>query len=259
MESEEYSGTENIQDKLQEFLGRLPDNFTVLEEQIDVDIQMKYFNQAKSQNRDILSDEILRRKDELFADETDIKIKKEILILLAGIENPEAFRIIEEYKPISKGKEIYDWACIAYHESKMLLESTLLEQNQVFISTGMGGKGTDLRYFVVIIANNEKKFNNTQKKLINGEIEYSLSKKKSKIEEINFEGKYATLTCLIPLESTIKDIFQEAIDECNQYGNFINESFIVTNVKKLNSTEIDEFLLKAEKDDLEGEINIDLN
>ena len=256
MEEEEYSGTENIQDKLQEFFRQLPDNFSILEEQVDVDVQMKYFEQAKSQNRDFDIEDILARKDELYSEEIDIKTKKELLILLAGIDNPEAFRIIEKYKTDIKQAELYDWACIAYHESKMLLESSLLEQNQVFISTGMGGRGNLLRYFVVIISENEKEFSETQKKLITGEVEYSLKKYNAEIEESNFVDKYATLTCLIPLEAPIKDIFQSAIDECNELGNFIGENFIVTNVKKLTVKEIDEFLEKVEKEGNEGDIEI---
>lgn len=256
MEEEEYSGTENIQDKLQQFLGQLPDNFSILEEQVDVDVQMKYFEQAKQQNREASKEEIIARKNELSSDEIDIEAKKELLILLAGIDNPEAFRIIEKFKKTSKNTELYDWTCIAYHESKMLLESSLLDENQVFISTGMGGKGNLLRYFVVIISENSDEFNNTQKKLIFGEVEYSLKKYNAEIEDANFEGKYATLTCLIPLEAPIKDIFQTAIDECNELGNFISDNFIVTNVKKLTAKEIDEFLEKVEKEGTEGDIEI---
>jgi hypothetical protein len=43
--------------------------------------------------------------------------------------------------------------------------------------------------------------------------------------------------------------FQEAIKECNKYGDFLNEEFIVTNVKTLSFTEIKHFLEgKREKD-----------
>ncbi len=256
MEEEEYNGSENIQDKLQEFFGKLPDDFSILEEQVDVDIQMKYFEQAKSQNREFEIDDILARDAELYDDKIDIKTKKELLILLAGIDKPEAFRKIERYKKTVKQAELYDWACIAYHESKMLLESSLLDKNQIFISTGMGGKGNLLRYFVIIISENENEFSETQKKLITSEIEYSLKKYNAEIEIADFDNKYAMYTCLIPLEAPIKDIFQSAIDECNELGNFINDNFIVTNVKKLSSKEIDEFLEKVEKDGGQGDIEI---
>ena len=259
MEEEEFSGTENLQDKLQEFLGQLPDNFSVLEEQVDVDVQMEYFKQAKTIDRELPKDEIIARKDELFDKTTSAEAKKEIIIQLAGIDNAEAFRILEHYKKESVNTDLFDWTCIAYQENKMLLESSLLEQNQVFISTGMGGKGTNLRYFVVLISKTNTEFNETQKKLILGEMEYSLEKNSAEIEEMNFEDKYATLTCLIPIKAPIKDIFQEAINECNELGDFINENFIVTNVKKLNAQEIDDFLKRSEEDNSEGEIDIDFS
>ena len=40
----------------------------------------------------------------------------------------------------------------------------------------------------------------------------------------------------------------EAINECNLYGDFLNDDFVVTNVKKLSFQEIKEFLEhKSEK------------
>ncbi len=41
---------------------------------------------------------------------------------------------------------------------------------------------------------------------------------------------------------SLKTVFNEAILECNRYGNFLNEDFIITNVKTLSFMEIKEFL-----------------
>ena len=53
---------------------------------------------------------------------------------------------------------------------------------------------------------------------------------------------------IIPMDVTIKAVLNEAIDDCNQYGNFLVENFIITNVKKLSFDEIKDFLHKSRKE-----------
>ncbi len=256
-EEEEFiGGEENIQDKLQSFLGRIPENFSVLEEEIDIDTQMEYFKFAKDLSRKNEID-IIEKADLLYDDRVSINEKKEIIVLLAGIDEPKAFRIIEKYKEYQQGKELFDWTAMAYQESRMLIQGSLLEENQVFISTGMGGKGQKLRYFVVFISENGEGFSQSQVKLIKSEVEYSFANTNSEIEEFNILDKFVTLTALIPLESNIKQLFSSAIEECNQLGNFISDNFIVTNVKKLSAKEIEEFLNKTDASD-QGDIDINI-
>ncbi len=47
---------------------------------------------------------------------------------------------------------------LAFQENKMLLESSLLDENQILISTGLGGKGMKLRYFTVMQTFDRKGF-----------------------------------------------------------------------------------------------------
>jgi len=256
-EEEEFiGGEENIQDKLQSFLGKIPENFSVLEEEIDIDTQMEYFKFAKDLSRENDTD-VIEKADLLYDDRVSIDEKKEILVLLAGIDEPKAFRIIETFKEDQRGKELFEWTAMAYQESRMLIQGSLLEENQVFISTGMGGKGQKLRYFVVFISENGEGFTEAQAKLVKSEVEYSFANSNSEIEEFNISDKFVTLTALIPLDSNIKQLFATAIDECNQLGDFVKDNFIVTNVKKLSSEEIEEFLNKTDADD-EGEIDISI-
>ena len=254
-EEEEFiGGEENIQDKLQSFLGKIPENFSVLEEEIDIDTQMEYFKFAKKLSRENDTD-IIEKADLLYDESVSLDEKKEILVQLAGIDEPKAFRIIEKYKEDQQGKELFEWTAMAFQESRMLIQGSLLEENQVFISTGMGGKGQKLRYFVVLISENDEGFTQAQAKLLKSEVEYSFANSDSEIEEFNIAGKFVTLTALIPLVSNIKQLFATAIEECNQLGNFVKENFIVTNVKKLSVEEIEEFLNNTDEDD---EINISI-
>ncbi len=243
---------DNLFDKLREMTGKFPERLNILEEQIDIKLQMEYFKYSKK-IKDSKSDDKLFSIDDFLgfeADELSIDDKKEILVKLAGIDDPKAYRIIEEYQN-NAPKELKNWAILAFQESKMLLESSLLDENQVFISTGLGGKGNMLRYFVVLIGDNIDKFTEFHKKIISSEFEFALKKDGCELEKIECCENYATLMVLIPFEVPFQNVFRLALEECNQYGNFVKPNFLVTNVKALSLKEIKDFVEKNKLPDKE--------
>ncbi len=68
---------------IQKALDDLPENFSILEEQIDVGIQMKYFEFTKSLRDKDISEECFEAREELFDKEVDEERKKEILAAIA--------------------------------------------------------------------------------------------------------------------------------------------------------------------------------
>ncbi|MBN1185917.1 MAG: hypothetical protein JXB49_26790 [Bacteroidales bacterium] len=232
---------ENLYDKIKELFGNIPDNFNILEEVIDIDLQLEYFEFSRKHRKDFSKEDVIRNKEDLFKDKVSDDRKKTLLVQLASIEDVEAYRTIEKFLK-DKENPLYYWAVLACQESRMLLESKILEENQVFISTGLGGKENKLRYFVVLISKSENPFSTFQEDIINKEFNYVLKKNEAEVEEIHLYGSFITLVTLIPLELSLKNIFKEAIKECNQYGDFLSNHFIVTNVKKLSKEEIIEFL-----------------
>ncbi len=237
---------ENIYDKIQEIFGEVPGTFSILEEKIDIDLQMKYFEFSRTIKKDLDAELVLKRKDLIFNFQQDVKERKSMFAMLASLEDVSAYRTIERY--LKEGhQEIRNWAILALQESRMLLESKLLDENRVFISTGLGGKGSKLRYFVVLIGDEMGGFNDLQKRIINNEFEYILTRREAEIEKIEFLGQFATLVVMVPLKVSLKDVFRKAIHESNQYGNFLKSNFIITNVKELNLAEIKDFLKKQEQ------------
>jgi hypothetical protein len=248
---------ENVFDKLNEVISDINGSLNILEEQIDIELQMEYFKFSKE-----LKDENEKKTDLpfpdsnlLFDESISLSEKKEILVLLASVEDVEAFRAIEKYRNDPDG-ELKEWSVLALQESRMLIESSLLDENQVFISTGLGGRQDKLRYFVVLIHSEEQAFNDIQKKVVRSEFQYAFDDFGAELENIDFTEQFCTVLGLIPIEAPIKELFQKAIRDSNQFGDFIKENFIVTNVKKLNLSEIKDFLKKAdeeEKTDQESE------
>lgn len=251
---------DNLFDKLRDLTGKLPEKLNILEEQIDVKVQMEYFKHSSKlkkslKDKDALSlDEIPDLMDESLSDEEI----RDNLVKLASIDNPQAYRRIEKY--LKDGRpELKNWSIMAHQESRMLLESSLLDENQVFISTGLGGRGNQLRYFIVFIGDEIEEFTDFQKSILKSEFEFALKSNQSELEEVNFNEHFATMLVLIPFDVPFQKIFRDAIAECNNYGNFLKPNFLVTNVKTLSTKEISEFIENNELPQDEEFDNLDIN
>jgi hypothetical protein len=119
----------------------------------------------------------------------------------------------------------------------------LLDEQLVFISTGLGGKGQKLRYYVVFInKNREVILNSVQQKLLKDEVIFELNKHDGEFESMDFSEGFSTVLAMLPLQSDLKQIFRNIIEECNQYGGFLDDDMIVTNVKIMSRNEIIDML-----------------
>ena len=237
---------ENLYEKIREILGGAPGNLKILEQKIDIDLQMEYYD-CSMRVREERSDEwALENMQYLPEPGYSVDVKKEILARMASIESVECFRAIEAYMEQSM-EPLLSWAILALNESRMLLESKIMDENQVFISTGLGGKDEKLRYFVVLMSRTRLDLTSTQKMVIKNEFEYILEKFDAVMEEANFSGYLATILLLMPMNHSLKSVFKKAITECNRYGDFLNDDFIVTNVRVLSFGEIEDFLERRDK------------
>ena len=234
---------ENLYDKIRELMGKDPGNLSIMEDTIDVDLQIEYFEFSKRISKQFDEDWALKQIGKLRDPDFGIENKRMLLTRLATTEHVSAYRAIEAYagKPDEKLKE---WSLLALQESRMHLESNLLEENKIFISTGLGGRNNKLRYFIVLIARNRKAFTEFQKNIIKNEFPFVLQKYDVEIEEFEASGYLATFLLLLPIQHSVKDVFSEGIDECNQYGDFLRDNCIITNVKTLSFEEVVDFIEK---------------
>ncbi len=227
--------------KIQEALEKMPENFNVLEEQIDVQLQVEYFKFTRKFRKGKETGRFLPQKSFLFDPEVPLLAKKKILASLASSVEVESFRTIEKYL-LDPEPDLKDWATLALQESRMLLQSSLLDEQQIFISTGLGGKGKKLRYFVVFLNKEEKALSGMQKKLLYDEMKYVVEQNEGEVEEFTEMLDYTTAIVILPLKAALKDIFRGIIEECNQYGNFLKDDMVITNVKRLSPPEIVDIL-----------------
>lgn len=236
---------------IQRVLENLPDNFSILEEQIDLDIQVKYFELANRVRSKKNAAKCFKNREELFLDDISEDRKREILLAIASIDDVKAFRTIEKFVGLAEG-ELKQWAVLAFQESRMLIQSSLLDEQQVFISTGLGGKGQKLRYYVVFINKNQNIIlTKTQQKLLKDELIYELNQHKGEFESMDFSEGFSTVLVMLPLQSDLKKLFRSVIEECNQYGDFLDDDMIVTNVKVMSRNEILEMLKQNKEEDFD--------
>ncbi len=240
----------NIFEQIRQVIGEnKTENLNILEEQIDVSLQKKYLEFSKENSTEENEDTILERRQQLYdesASEHDIKV---LLCQLASIPKVDAYRAIEAFVNYTEGPHLKEWATLALQESRMLLKSNLLDETQVFISTGLGGKNLKLRYFIVLIYKDPESVREVQKQVVQKEFPYILGAYNAEIEDISFDEEYVSITALIPMQVNVNDAIKEAIEECNVMGNFLNDSYIITNVKKFDREEILNHIYNKEDSD----------
>lgn len=235
---------ENIYDQLKDLLDNAGGKYNILEEQIDVELQVEFFEMVNKLLKDKRKAElVVFEESKLYDPEVSIDEKKRILAELSNVEDVASYRIIELFVK-SKNKDLNQWATLALQHSRISLESYLLDDQQVFISTGLGGSKNKLRYFIVGKLKTGKTFSDTQKKVINTEFEVGFKAFDAVVEKLTFTDEYFHFLGLIPIETPIGEVVRKSIDEANQYGDFIYTDYLITNVKILKMDEISGYFKK---------------
>ena len=245
-----------MEKKIEDIIANFKGNFHILEKKIDLEEQMVYFNKSKHLKK-FMPDNVLDMAESLWNDEVPDEQRKKILIWLASLQEVKAYRIIEDffYKITDEG--LKNWSYLALIEARMGLESALSDEKQIFISTGLGGRGQMLRYFIVLFPHDkEKGFSDFERDFVRKEFEFVLNLEGCEFELRETKDSYVSFVALIPIDILIKDIVVKIFNACNQFGKFISDKFIITNVKEMDENEIFEFIDNG--DDVEDLDEIDI-
>ncbi len=220
---------EDMLEKMREIALQDPDNIQIIETSVDSEIQIEFF-EALQRVSDIEEDfDIKALHNELVCEETAIERKKDILAMLTTAGEVESFRLLEVYLQ-NATEDIKTWAFLACQQGRMLLESRLLEESKIYIASGLGGRGHKLRYVFAFVSV-EGVYNEYQKNIVKGEIDYFLKKHEGEIEKAEFVKGFTLCTVLVPLYVNLIDLIQEIVEEINQYGGFLRDNVYITNEK----------------------------
>ena len=230
---------------IDDLLSKMGPNLNILEEEIDITVQTEYFQLVSFFSKypdkyKELCQQYRNSIEDLFDETVKSSVKKRMLVILATLDDIAVYRKIEAFSKLET--PLKKWAVIALQQSRMLIQSTLLDDPGVFISTGLGGHANLLRYFCVFLNRDDDKLQEFQQNILINETESALKPLKGSIEQIDFQEGYSVFLLLLPINADLKKIFENIINECNLYGHFLNDNMIVTNVKKLSKEEISEII-----------------
>lgn len=219
---------------LQHLFGELKGRLHFLETNIPVEMQMEYFRYSDRVRNEPRPTSIEEQIDILQSPESSPEELKYAVTYLAVSGDVKAYRIIESYSQ----EHPECWVMMALVQAKIVLETELSDEKQIFISTGLGGKGDKLRFAGLFKANRLRAFSQYQRELIEKEVSYAIERQDGEVEEITIAENYFTILFLVHITVDVKDMLENIINECNQYGNFIDNSFIITNIKPFSEEEI---------------------
>lgn len=223
--------------KFQNSMEKLHGNLHILNKAIPVEEQTLYFSYSQKVRFDMNEEIVLGKIEALFDPEYEPEFKKRLLLSLAGLDKVEAYRAIEKYS-MAPDDYLRNWSVLALEESKMNLQKAFSDEDQIFISTGLGGKDDKLRFFVVFFSNHEQEFSDFQFNCAYKELKYSFEKYQAELETADRHSDYFSIKVLFPYKLNLKDVINEALQEINQYGDFIRRNVLITNVKEFSASEI---------------------
>ena len=221
-------------------------NISIFEEGINGELLFEFVEfLSNSKPNDFKSDDLDNDIDELFNENTSIERKKTLLVILSFRDDIKAYRAIEKYSKTADD-ELHSWSLMILQQSRMVIEGALTNENRIYVSSGMGGKGDKLRYMGVFsLENKDEIFSDFQMNLVKKEIEFTLNKNEGELENVEFYSKYITFTFLIPLDVTFIKILETVIDDCNEFGNFLSEDVFVTTSELKNESDIEELIKES--------------
>jgi hypothetical protein len=234
----------DVFERFRDSFSKLDGRFHVLEQRVPIEVQFEYFKCSSLLRRKSTEMTDIKYHDYLqsLANETlPAEDKRHVLSALAVSNDVRAYRLLEEYVQ-HPDPDLTNWAYMALMESRITLESELSEEQQIYISTGLGGRGEKLRFYVLLVSSQKEPFLPYQRQTIEREFAYYLEREDCEIERLTIYDQYIELVALISVRKDIKGMLDNVVNECNQYGNFISEALTVTNMKELSAEEIAEII-----------------
>ncbi|MDR2805140.1 MAG: hypothetical protein LBB85_05775 [Dysgonamonadaceae bacterium] len=232
---------ENDRDVFSEFqqaMRGVKGNLHVLEASVPVERQMEYFKYSEKV-REYSKDETVEEQIQmLLSEEASLEETKYALTFLAISGDVKAYRALETYSKNPKNQVLNDWAIMSLLQARITLDTEFSDEKQIFIATGLGGEGNKLRFYAFFKSEGLHPFSDYQRNLIEKEIPFHIRRYQGEVEEIQIEDTYFSVVFLIDFQVDLRMMLLNAIEECNEYGNFVQTNFIVTNVKKFDLEDI---------------------
>ncbi len=216
---------ENLQNKIDSILdGRNMEDFKVIEFGIDFEVVKEYWKLVNTLKEKISPDLLKERFEKIHT--FSIEDQKELLSHLGRSGSIESYRSLERFMDKVEGEEMTKWAVIALQHCRVHLENDLLDEPIGFIATGLGGKGSKIRFYAVLFSKEPLR------PAMISEIEASFRENAPDfnidIEEVETLENCILVRMLCPLNMQLSEIVDVSIEDYP----FIEEDYIATNMAK---------------------------
>jgi hypothetical protein len=238
---------DNIYERFHNTFNNMKEHFHIIDQRIPMDVQLQYFRRAelvRSGDKQMTDEEFDAFREALYdkAPASGRNIEY-MLTKLAASGEVRAFRLLEDYAKRAD-PEVADWANMALMDSRITIEADLLDEKPVLISTGLGGKGEKMRFYVLIVSSGDEPLQQYQREAVMREFDFAMPAEDCEIERMTVGDLHVEMLVLIPARKDIPGMFNRIIAECNQYGNFHFNTVTVNNVKELTKIEIAEIIMQ---------------
>ncbi|MDR1602432.1 MAG: hypothetical protein LBS42_08400 [Tannerella sp.] len=229
----------NVFNQFQEFMKETDGDVHILEQRIPVEMQMEYFTYSDRLRKVLPPDgtDCDRLLLELYDTASSHEEKKHALTMLAISKEVKAYRFLEQYVRDAE-PEMADWSRMALIECRIMLESELSDEKHIYISTGLGGRGNKLRFFVLFSSAERKPFLDYEREIVEKEFAFAIPHYDCEIERLTVRERHVEMVFLAPIQANIRTVIKCVMDECNRYGDFLAKTYTLTNVKELDEEEI---------------------
>ena len=61
---------------------------------------------------------------------------------------------------------------------------------------------------------------------------------------MDIEDRYVNILFLMPIKTNLENLFQTVLNECNQYGDFLSKTFILSNEREFTEKDIEDAVRK---------------
>jgi hypothetical protein len=230
---------EGMLHELQQNLQDAKGNLHVLDASVPVEKQIAYFKYSKYVRDNSSENESVKEQiEKLLSPETTPEEAKYAMTFLAISGDVSAYRTLETLSKDPQNQPPNDWLVMSLLQARITLDSKFSDERQIYIASGLGGAGNKMRLFAFFKSEGLRPFTDYQRNLISKEFPFQIRRYQGEVEEIQINDTYFSVLFLLDLQVNLKNILPVAINECNEYGHFIQTNFIVTNEKKFNADDI---------------------
>jgi len=227
---------EEIKHRIDALMKGKSDDFKVIEFGIDFGIVKEYMKLMASNTEKLQTEELEKKTNQL--NDLEIDEQKEVLTHLARSGSVTSYRALEAFMKNEESEEMQKWAVVALQHCRMHLENDLLDEPIGFIATGLGGKGTKIRYYFVL----ESK--EPLRKVIIDEVVYQYENiaptYNAEIEKIEQFENFILVKILCPISSKLNELIEEGLANLP----FLVDNFVATNVVKPTLEKMKEWMSK---------------